>query len=129
MWGLGPWQTMDYVSPKDQMIVGEPFTLKIMYTELGPTGLELLQPVESPRSVWAQHIEAHGEGIHHIAFNLPNWDEMVKKLQGRGNKMLVCAQVKGGEHDGKKWCYMDMKPGGIVVELLENHDPFAKRKS
>lgn len=120
---------MDYVSPKDQMIVGEPFTLKIMYTELGPTGLELLQPVESPRSVWAQHIEAHGEGIHHIAFNLPNWDEMVKKLQGRGNKMLVCAQVKGGEHDGKKWCYMDMKPGGIVVELLENHDPFAKRKS
>ena len=61
MWGLGPWQIQDTSPSKDEIMVGEPFTLKIMYTELGPTGLELLQPVESPRSVWAQHIEAHGE--------------------------------------------------------------------
>lgn len=120
MWGLGPWTTFDYPSPKEQMLVGEPFVLKIMYTKLGPTVLELLQPVESPKSIWAQYIENNGEGIHHIAFSLPNFDEKIRELEVQGSKMLVHAKVKGGEYDGKQWCYMDMKPGGIVVELMDD---------
>ncbi|MBA7507869.1 hypothetical protein ES706_06598 [subsurface metagenome] len=115
MCGLGPWTTFDYTAHKEDMIVGEPFALKITFTKLGPTVLELLEPVEG-RSVWAQFIETNGEGIHHIAFSVSNWDEMVSKLQERGGKMLVCALSS----EGKRWCYFDTKPGGIVLELMDN---------
>ena len=120
MWGLGPWHTLDYKARKDDMIVGEPFRLKIAFAKLGSTVLELLQPVEG-NSIWAQALETEGEGIHHIAFSVSNWDEMVSKLQDEGSKMLVCARVVGGTYDGKRWCYFDTKPGGIIVEFMDNY--------
>ena len=33
--------------------------------------------------------------------------------------MLVHAKVKGGQFDNKQWCYMEMKPGGLVSELMD----------
>jgi methylmalonyl-CoA/ethylmalonyl-CoA epimerase len=120
MWGIGPWQTMDYPSPKEQMIFGEPFVLKIMYASIGITTLELLEPVNSPKSVWAQFIAKKGEGLHHVAFSLKDFDKRIKALQAKGSKMLVHAVVKGGDFDGKQWCYMQMEPGGFVVELMDD---------
>ncbi len=69
VWGIGPWRSMDYAPHKEDMIVGEPFALKAVFTKLGPTILELLQPVEG-KSVWAEALETNGEGIHHMAFNV-----------------------------------------------------------
>lgn len=113
IWGLGPWQTLDYATHKDDMIVGEPFKIHIVFAELGATVLELIQPVEG-RSVWARLLETNGEGMHHIAFTVSNWEEIVSKLKGEGGMMLVCAR-----YEGKRWCYIDTKPGGIIVELAE----------
>jgi len=115
MWGLEPWQTLDYTAHKDDMIAGEPFTLKIAFTKLGSTILELLQPVEGD-SIWAQALKTKGEGIHHIAFNVSNWDEMVSKLREQGGRMVV-----GAIFEGKRWCYFDTKPGGIIVEFMDNY--------
>ncbi len=122
MWGIGPWTVFDYPSAKEQMIVGEPFVLKIYYAKLGPTVLELLEPVQSPKSIWAQFIETKGEGIHHIAFRLKNFSEKIKELEAKGSKMLVHAEVKGGDFDGKQWCYMKTEPGGMVVELMDDFE-------
>ena len=115
VWGVGPWQLIDYTPRKEDMIVGEPFTLKIRFAKLGPTTLELLQPVEG-KSVWAEALETKGEGIQHIAFSISNWDEMVSKLQEQGAKMVASAFSPVG----KRWCYMDTKPGGILFELMDN---------
>jgi catechol 2,3-dioxygenase-like lactoylglutathione lyase family enzyme len=113
MWGLGPWQVQDTSPSKDEIIVGKPFTLKLAFAKLGPTKFELLEPVTSG-SIWAEFLERNGEGIHHLAFDVANWDEMVSKLQEQGDKM-----VAGGIWEGHRWCYFDTKPGGIVVELME----------
>jgi len=114
--GLGPWQTFEYSPHKDNMIVGEPFTLKMAITKLGSTVLELLQPVEG-NSIWAQALETKGEGIHHIAFSVSNWEEMVSKLQEQGSRM-----VAGSVFGDNRWCYFDTKPGGIIVELMDNFE-------
>ena len=114
MWGLGPWQIMDYSTRKDEMIVGEPFKIKIAVAKLGSTVLELMQPLEG-RSFWSQFLETKGEGIDHIAFTVSNWDEMVSKAQEQGGKMVV-----GASFQGKRWCCFDSGPGGIVVELMDN---------
>lgn len=115
VWGFGPWQTLDYRAHKDDMIVGEPFTLKIAFAKLGAVVLELLQPVKGD-SIWAQALETKGEGVHHIAFSVSNWDEMVSKLQEQGGRMVV-----GAIFEGKRWCYFDTKPGGIIVEFMDNY--------
>jgi len=39
----------------------------------------------------------------------------VAKLKQQGGKM-----VAGGVYEGKRWCYFDTKPGGILVEFGES---------
>jgi len=116
IWGLGPWQTMEYSPHKDEVLVGEPFRLKVAHAKLGPVALELLQPLEG-RSIWSQFLEVKGEGIHHIAFSLSNYDEMVSKLQEQGCMMVAGAITPFG----KRWSYFDTKPGGIIVEFMDSY--------
>jgi len=113
IWGLGPWQTFEFSPSQEELMVGEPCRQKIASAKLGTTTLELIEHMEG-RSPLAEFCKAKGEGIHHIAFTIPNWDEMVSKLRQRGAKMLV-----GGIYQGKRWCIFDTKPGGIVVEFGE----------
>ena len=113
--GLGPWQTFEYSAQKDEVMVGEPFKIMVAWAEVGgPLVYELIQPLEG-RSVWSQFLETKGEGLHVIAYSAPsNWGEIVSKLQAQGATMLV-----GATFEGKRWCYLDTKPGGIRIELTE----------
>ena len=113
MFGLGPWDISEATPTKDEVMVGEPFRLKMAVAKLGETSLELLQPLNR-RTIWSEFLETHGEGVQHIGFGVSNWNEVVSRLQKRGNRM-----VAGGLYRGKRWCYFDTKPGGIIVEFLE----------
>ncbi len=114
IWGLGPWQTVEVSFGKDRLIVGEPFRQKLAWAKLGSTTVELIQQIEGG-GPWPEFLKTSGEGVHHIAFKLSNYDEMVSKLQEQGSKM-----VAGGVYEGKRWCYFDTKPGGILVEFGES---------
>jgi len=114
IWGLGPWQTLEISLGKDMLIVGEPFRQKLAWAKLGSTTLELIQQLEGG-GPWPEFLKTKGEGVHHIGFKLSNWDEMVAKLKQQGGKM-----VAGGVFEGKRWCYFDTKPGGILVEFGES---------
>ena len=111
--GIESWKTRDFIQSKDEVLVGEPFRLKIIDAKLGATTLELIQPVEG-RSYHSQVLETKGEGLDHIAFAISNYDEMVSKLQEQGHPMVV-----GGEWHGIRWCYFGTKPGDIVVEFFK----------
>ena len=113
-WNVGPWYHTEYSLKKEQMIVGEPFRIKTAHAKLlGALLIELIQPLERA-TVWSDFLKTHGEGIHHIAYEVMNWDDIVSKLQTEGAKMLVGAMV-----DGIHFCYLITKPGGIIVELAD----------
>ena len=114
IWGLGPWQTLEVSLGRDRLIVGEPFRQKLTWAKLGPTTLERIQQIEGG-GPWPEFLKTSGEGVHHIGFKLSNYDEMVSKLQQQGGKMVV-----GGVYEGKRWCYFDIKAGGILVEFGES---------
>jgi methylmalonyl-CoA/ethylmalonyl-CoA epimerase len=78
------------------MIVGGPFGLKLAWVQLGSLVLELLQPVQGD-SIWARALETKGEGVHHIAFNVSNWNEIVSKLQQQRGRM-VAGDIFEGKH-------------------------------
>ena len=67
--GLGPWITVEDSPHKDDITIGGPYRIKVAYAKLGPVILELFQPLEG-RSIWSQFLEASGEGIHHIGFEV-----------------------------------------------------------
>ena len=113
--GLCPWETFEYSAKKDEIMVGEPFTIKVAWANAGgPLIYELIQQLEG-RGVWSQFLETKGEGLHLISYSVPsNWQGMVSKLEAKGATMLV-----GATFEGKRWCYLDTKPGGIRIELTE----------
>lgn len=59
IWGLGPWLTWEYSPGKDDISVGEPFTIKGAWAMLEPVVLELIQPIGG-RSIWSQFLETKG---------------------------------------------------------------------
>ena len=116
MWGLTPWEIFDYDATQQNILFGEPFGLKLAYTQLGSTRLELLQPLDE-NSIWAEFLRNHGERIHHISYNVPNYDEMIARLQEQGCQMLVSAY----NDDGTRWCYFETRPAGMIIEFEERY--------
>ncbi len=54
---------------------------KLAFFDLFPgVQLELIEPNEAP-SVWRDHLDKYGEGIHHIAFHVKNGDEVIGRLK------------------------------------------------
>jgi len=111
--GLGPWQVIDYAPDKDDLFIGEPFRLRLAVAEQAPLVLELIQPLEG-KSIWSEFLKNNGEGLHHIAFTVSNWDEMVQIMELAGIRMAA-----GGTINGKRWCYFETSPGGLVIEYGE----------
>ena len=116
--GAGPWQIhegIEYYKEEigiDELDVGEPFGLKEAQAKLGTEVLEVLQPTDGKRSVYSKFLEANGEGLHHLAYSVPNWEEMVSYLLEHGGRLIAC-----GYFEGYRWYYIETKPGGIVIEL------------
>jgi methylmalonyl-CoA/ethylmalonyl-CoA epimerase len=115
VWAIGDPDVFDYVPDPSEMIAGEPFGVRLVFIKFGAIPIELLQPLDD-KSIWAKFIRDKGEGIHHAAFGVSNYDEMVSTLSGQGHPLLVAASF-----EGCRWCYFDMNPGGIVVELREEY--------
>lgn len=114
-WNIGQPQVFDYWPKAAELIAGEPFGVRLVFIKFGPLTFELLQPLDD-KSIWSAFIAQKGEGIHHVAFGVSNYDEMVETLQGQGHPLLVAAVF-----EGCRWCYFDTSPGGIVVELREEY--------
>ncbi len=114
VFGLDQWTTFDYAAEKETMAVGEPFNIKVAGTMLGPVAIELIQPVACPYSVWGQHLERHGEGIHHIAFKVKDFDETVSKFAEKGAMVLLSVIPA----EGIQWGYIITAPGSIIMECM-----------
>ncbi len=110
---LGKWDIVDYAPQREDIKIGELFSLQIAFLDIGSTRIELLQPVTG-KSIWSEFLNNHGEMMHHLSFKVSNWDENVARIQEQGAKM-----VAGGLFFGKRWAYFDTGNALTVVELEE----------
>ncbi len=84
---------------------------------LGETKVELLEATNENSAI-AKFIEKKGEGIHHIAYEVDNIDEEMKRLKNEGFE-LIHQQAKDGA-DNKRICFLHPKStNGVLVELCE----------
>jgi methylmalonyl-CoA/ethylmalonyl-CoA epimerase len=81
----------------------------------GDTKIELLES-NSPDGVIARFVEKKGEGIHHIAFEVLDIIEEMKRLKQEGF-VLLNEQPKEGA-DNKLVCFLHPKnTNGVLIEL------------
>jgi methylmalonyl-CoA/ethylmalonyl-CoA epimerase len=92
-----------------------PARAKLAFFQLGQVSLELIEPVDGP-STWKEHLDAHGESLHHIAFRIKGMQQTLDNLAENGVSL-----VQRGEYKGGRYAYVDgIETVGTVLELLEN---------
>ena len=88
------------------------------FFQKGETKIELLESTD-PHGVIARFIEKKGEGLHHIAFAVPDIKAEMKRLQDEGF-ILLNEEPKAGA-DNKLVCFLHPKgTSGVLVELCQD---------
>lgn len=80
---------------------------------------EWIQSLVGP-SVYDEYLKAHGEGLHHIAFEVKDMDEAIALMKTRG---AAVSQSGGWDMHGSigRFAYLDTEShGGVTIELLWN---------
>jgi methylmalonyl-CoA/ethylmalonyl-CoA epimerase len=81
----------------------------------GETKIELLESTD-PDGVIAKYLEKKGEGIHHIAFEVADIENEMKRLKKEGF-VLLNEKPKVGA-DNKLICFLHPKTtNGVLIEL------------
>ncbi len=99
---------------------GEPApeaSCKMCFFDLPNVQLELIEPGEAP-SAWREPLEARGEGLHHLAFNVKGMAEAIERCVSWGMRLIQRGEYGDG---GGRYAYLDAEDTlHCVVELLES---------
>ena len=118
--GAGPFLRAGEESRFDGVLIGgkpASFALRIAFGALGGVLLELLEPLDD-LSPHAAFLATRGEGMHHLAFLVADFDEQLAAVRGPGGADLLIDGT--GPGNPVRWAYVDAKTArGTVIELLE----------
>ncbi len=88
------------------------------FFDVGPgIQLELIQPNEE-HSTWRDFLNEHGEGMHHIAFQVQNSAEKVASAEAAGLKLVQHGVYGDGSGE---YNYLDAPDLHCIIELLESY--------
>ena len=88
---------------------------KLAFFDMGQLQIELIEPDENI-STWREFLDKHGEGVHHIAFQVKDMDEKIEALEKNGMPL-----VQKGDYEGGRYAYIDtFSKLKVIIELLEN---------
>ncbi|MDQ3015526.1 MAG: methylmalonyl-CoA epimerase [Bacteroidota bacterium] len=90
------------------------------FFKTGTAKIELLEPTD-PSSTIQKFIDGKGEGIHHIAFEVPDIRVEMQRLREEGFDLLQDEPTRGADN---KWvCFIHPKSAnGVLVELCQSID-------
>lgn len=116
--GIGPWQiyTMDKNSMHDTKLHGKKadFSMKVAFTDLGGVQLELIEPLDE--SIYTEFLREHGEGLHHIACAVDDFDETTALLEGKGANVML----EGTTSAGMGYAYLDTREAlSCITEIYK----------
>ena len=116
---LGPWNiyTFGKKTVRDSMVRGKPsdHVYKVAVCWSGSLQYEIMQPV-SGRSIYDEHLEKKGEGLHHIKFYYKDCAAALKTYKANGVEV-----IQSGKIDEDEFYYLDTeKVLGYTAEIGNN---------
>lgn len=91
--------------------------VRVSFLEADATHIELLEPTD-PESPVARFLASRGEGIHHLAFRVPNVDRALAELAERGER-VVDRTGRAGARGRRVGFAHPSAFGGVLVEFVE----------
>ncbi len=96
-----------------EQVAGE--AVNVAFLPVGGTRIELLEPSD-PGSTLARSIQARGEGLHHICFEVDDLHGALEELRARGCRVLDEREGAGGT----RVAFVHPKStGGVLIELRQ----------
>jgi methylmalonyl-CoA/ethylmalonyl-CoA epimerase len=89
--------------------------VKTAFFQIGESKIELLE-ASNPESPIAKFLEKRGAGFHHVAFEVDDIDEEIKRLSNEGFQLIHSTPKDGA--DNKRIAFLHPKSSdGLLVEL------------
>lgn len=98
-----------------------PARLKAVVFDLGECILELMEPLGEP-SVWSEHLNERGEGLHHIGFEVKGMGEAVKSVEALGIHPVQRAEYTNPYEKGRYVYFRSEEQLGAMIEFNELDD-------
>jgi len=91
--------------------------VKTAFFKVGQTKIELLEPT-SEESTIAKFIEKRGEGVHHVAFAVPDVAQALAEVEAKNVQLIDKTPRKGAE--GLQIAFLHPKStGSVLTELCQ----------
>jgi len=104
------------LSVKDIEVIKD-FNTRIAILPVGESKIELLESTD-PEGPIAKHIEKFGEGLHHIALEVVDIEDALKKLSEHGIPLIDEKPRKGTENT--RIAFLHPKgTGRVLLELVQ----------
>jgi len=85
---------------------------RLIFLDAGNIAIQLVCPT-GPTGPMAEHLEAHGEGLHHVCLAV---DDIEASLAALAPDEDVAVAIGGR---GRRTAFLPGKPGGLITELAE----------
>ena len=101
---------------KQERVEGQGVTT--LFYRTGESKVELLEATRADSPI-AKFLDARGEGLHHVAFEVDDICAEMARLRGEGFRLLQEEPAVGADD---KWvCFVHPKSaGGVLVELCQS---------
>jgi methylmalonyl-CoA/ethylmalonyl-CoA epimerase len=98
VYGIGPWNVWE-VGPgdiNDLQVHGQPATYRARAASamVGDVQWELIEPLDDA-SPFARFLAEKGEGVHHVAVETPNFDDVMAQQAQRQNVPVLSGEAEG----------------------------------
>ena len=114
--GFGPFE-IKYVDYSDATYMGKKagYRGKRGFFHLGPIEIELVELIDG-QTIHADFMKQHGEGLHHIGFEVKDLAAAKQNAEKAGFKV-----TQGfSRQDGSGFAYLDSdKTSGVIMELIQ----------
>lgn len=95
------------------------FEMLLGWGRKGDVVFEWIQSMIGP-NVYDEYLRQHGEGLHHLGFNVVDMDATVAALHSRGLDVTMSGGWNVNGYEGR-FAYLDAEQhGGVTIELLWN---------
>jgi len=121
--GVGPWEVYRFEPPRltDRTYRGEDhdYSMALGLADLAGTMIELIEPLEG-ESIYTEHLESHGEGLHHVAcFAFDDVDAVIEEFEAAGMGVLQSGTFGPADtNEGVEYFYFDTAAelNGVIFE-------------
>ncbi|MBM3453050.1 MAG: methylmalonyl-CoA epimerase [Bacteroidetes bacterium] len=91
--------------------------VKTAFIQIGESKIELLEPTDGESQI-SKFLKKKGQGFHHVAFDVENIDDEIKRLIAKG--FVLINQTSKDGADNKRIAFLHPKStNGLLVELCQ----------